>query len=174
MPELPEVETVRAGLRPVLEGHKFTFVETRRGDLRIAFPNDFVRRLTGRGVKRLWRRAKYLMAELDSGETFVIHLGMSGRIAVYADGRQRKLGKFVYPAAPADAGNGKHDHVVMQTDAPARIVFTDHRRFGLMTLIDTDRIGEHRLFKGLGVEPLSGEFDPAFLGSALKGKKTPI
>src|SRR5476649_2074248 len=172
MPELPEVETVRAGLRPVLEGHKFTHVETRRGDLRIAFPNDFVRRLTGRRVKRLWRRAKYLMAELDSGETFVIHLGMSGRIAVYCDGRERKLGTFVYPAAPPDAGAGKHDHVVMQTDAPARIIFTDHRRFGLMTLIDTDKIGEHRLFKDLGIEPLSEEFDAAYLVKTLRGKKT--
>ena len=174
MPELPEVETVCTGLRPVLEGHKFTHVETRRGDLRIPFPNDFVRRLSGRTVKRLWRRAKYLMADLDSAETFVIHLGMSGRIAVYADGRERRLGKFVYPAAPPGAGDGKHDHVVMQTAAPARIVFTDHRRFGLMTLIDTDRIDEHRLFKGLGIEPLSEGFDVTFLMRALKGKKTPI
>ncbi|MGZ5931755.1 MAG: bifunctional DNA-formamidopyrimidine glycosylase/DNA-(apurinic or apyrimidinic site) lyase [Rhizomicrobium sp.] len=174
MPELPEVETVRTGLCPVMEGHKFIHVETRRGDLRIPFPNDFVKRLTGQTVKRLWRRAKYLMAELDGGETFVIHLGMSGRIAVYADGKERKLGKFLYPAAPADAGKGKHDHVVMETDAPARIVFTDHRRFGLMTLIDTGRIDEHRLFKGLGVEPLSDEFDAAYLTKALKGKKTPI
>jgi len=157
-----------------LEGHKFTHIETRRGDLRIPFPNDFVRRLSGRKVKRLWRRAKYLMAELDSGETFVIHLGMSGRIAVYCDGRERKLGTFVYPAAPPDAGAGKHDHVVMQTDAPARIVFTDHRRFGLMTLIDTDKIGEHRLFKDLGIEPLSEGFDAAYLVKTLKGKKTPV
>ena len=174
MPELPEVETVRAGLRPVLEGHIFTSVETRRGDLRIPFPNDFVPRLTGCRVKRVWRRAKYIMAELDNGETFVVHLGMSGRIAVYADDGERKLGTFVYPAAPSDAGTGKHDHVVMATDAPARIVFTDHRRFGLMTLIETDRIDEHRLFKGLGIEPLSRQFDGAYLGNALKGKKTPI
>lgn len=174
MPELPEVETVCTGLRPVLEGHTFTHVETRRGDLRIPFPNDFVCRLTGRKVKRLWRRAKYLMAELDSGETFVIHLGMSGRIAVYADGQARKLGTFVYPATPPEAGKGKHDHVVLETDAPARIVFTDHRRFGLMTLIETDRIDAHRLFKAVGIEPLSEKFDAAFLVKALKGKKTPI
>jgi len=174
MPELPEVETVRAGLAPVLEGHAFTHVEIRRGDLRIPFPNDFVRRLTGRNVTRLWRRAKYLMAELDSGETFVIHLGMSGRIAVFADGKKRKLGTFVYPSLPSDAGLGKHDHVVMRTDAPARIVFTDHRRFGLMTLVDTLKLDEHRLFEGLGAEPLSREFDTAYLARALKGKKTPI
>ena|SRR5258706_2946224 len=174
MPELPEVETVRTGLRPVLEGYTFTSVETRRGDLRIPFPNDFVARLTGRKVVRLWRRAKYLMADLDSGETFIIHLGMSGRIAVFADGEERRLGQFVYPALPPDAGLGKHVHVVMQTDAPARIVFTDHRRFGLMTLIDTTKLEEHRLFDGLGLEPLSEEFDASHLARALEGKKTPI
>src|SRR4029079_2822604 len=86
VPELPEVETVRMGLLPVMEGHKFTHVETRRGDLRVPFPNDFVGRLTGRKVKRLWRRAKYLLGDLDSGETLVIHLGMSGRMTVYASG----------------------------------------------------------------------------------------
>jgi len=163
MPELPEVETVRTGLMPVLEGHRFVKVETRRGDLRVPFPKEFAGRLTGRRVKRLWRRAKYLLAELDHGETLVIHLGMSGRMCVYAKG-----------SGPPEAGHGKHDHVVMETDAPARIVFTDHRRFGLMTLIDTDKIDEDKLFKGLGVEPLSDRFDAAALARALKGKKTPI
>jgi formamidopyrimidine-DNA glycosylase len=157
-----------------MEGHVFTRVETRRGNLRIPFPNDFATRLTGRKVKRLWRRAKYLMAELDNGETLVIHLGMSGRIAVYSDGKERKLGQFFYPAAPPDAGKGKHDHVIMETDAPAQIVFTDHRRFGLMTVIDSDRLQEHRLFKDIGVEPLSQEFDARHLAAALKGKRTPI
>ena len=161
MPELPEVETVRMGLLPVLEGRKFVKVETRRGDLRLPFPKDFARRLTGRRVSRLWRRAKYLLAELDAGETLVIHLGMSGRMSVTA-GR------------PTPASYGKHDHVVMETDAPARIVFTDHRRFGLMTLIDTARIDNDKLFKGLGTEPLSDAFDAAYLARVLKGKKTPI
>src|SRR5437868_6962029 len=163
MPELPEVETVRLGLKPVLEGHVFTHVETRRGDLRIPFPNGFVARLTGRTVKRLRRRAKYLLADLDSAETFVIHLGMSGRMSVYAEGHERKLGQYVYEAAPSDAGQSKHDHVVLETDAPARIVFADHRRFGLMTLVDTEALTEHRLFKGLGIEPLSDAFDSAWL-----------
>jgi formamidopyrimidine-DNA glycosylase len=156
MPELPEVETVRMGLLPVLEGHKFTKVELRRGDLRVAFPKDFAKRLTGRRVVRLWRRAKYLLAELDRGETLVIHLGMSGRLSIGAEGK------------------GKHDHVVMETDAPARIVFTDHRRFGLMTLVDTAKLDADKLFKGLGVEPLSGDFDAGYLARVLKGKKTPI
>jgi formamidopyrimidine-DNA glycosylase len=174
MPELPEVETVRMGLKPVLEGHRFTQVETRRGDLRVPFPKDFAKRLTGRRVKKLWRRAKYLLADLDSGETLVIHLGMSGRMSVYAEGRTRKLGNYVYDSAPAEAGRGKHDHVVMETDAPARIVFTDHRRFGLMLLIATDELDEHPLFHGLGVEPLADEFDAAYLKRALAGKKTPV
>jgi formamidopyrimidine-DNA glycosylase len=174
VPELPEVETVMLGLQPALEGRKFTRVETRRKDLRIPFPKDFAKRLTGRRVARLWRRAKYIMAELDGGETLVIHLGMSGRMGVYAQGKERKLGQFHYPVAPGEAGAGKHDHVVFETDAPARIVFTDHRRFGLMTLVETAKLDAHKLFKGLGVEPLSDEFDAAYLGRALKSKKAPI
>jgi formamidopyrimidine-DNA glycosylase len=174
MPELPEVETVRMGLLPVLEGHKLTHVETRRSDLRVPFPPDFARRLTGRTVARLARRAKYLLAHLDDGETLVIHLGMSGRMSVYAEGRERKLGQYVYEQAPADAGRGKHDHVVFETDAPARIVFTDHRRFGLMILVKSDEIDMHPLFKGLGPEPLPDEFDAVYLSRALKGKRTPI
>ncbi|MGA9797152.1 MAG: bifunctional DNA-formamidopyrimidine glycosylase/DNA-(apurinic or apyrimidinic site) lyase [Rhizomicrobium sp.] len=172
MPELPEVETVMTGLRPALEGHRFVAVETRRKDLRIPFPKDFAKRLTGRRVKKLWRRAKYIMADLDGGETLVIHLGMSGSMSVYAQGKDRKLGAFHYERAPDEPG--KHDHVVFDTDAPARVVFNDHRRFGLMTLIETDRIEGHKLFKAIGVEPLSKDFDAAFLIAALKGKKTPI
>ena len=174
MPELPEVETVMTGLKPAFEGHRFTHVETRRGDLRIPFPKDFAKRLTGRRVTRLWRRAKYIMAELDDGETLVIHLGMSGSMSVYARGETRKLGEFYYERADDGAGKGKHDHVVFDTDAPARVVFNDHRRFGLMTLIDSDAIEEHKLFKDVGVEPLSGALDTAFLTEALKNKKTPI
>lgn len=174
MPELPEVETVRMGLQPVLEGKRFTRVEIRRGDLRVPFPKDFAKRLTGRKIARLWRRAKYLLGELDGGETLVVHLGMSGNMSVYAEGRERKLGNYLYAPARGNAGQGKHDHVVMETDAPAMIVFTDHRRFGLMTLIKTDTLDQDPLFKGLGIEPLSDEFDAAYLNAALKGKRTPI
>ena len=101
MPELPEVETVRLGLAPAMEGYTLTQVETRRGDLRVPFPKDFVARLRGRKVKHLRRRAKYILADLDSGETLVIHLGMSGRMSVYAEGKQRKLGNYVYDTPPA-------------------------------------------------------------------------
>ena len=174
MPELPEVETVRLGLAPALEGHVLTDVETRRGNLRIPFPPDFVGRTKGRTVKTLRRRAKYLLADLDSGETLVIHLGMSGRMSVYAEGKQRKLGNYVYNPAPDNAGQGKHDHVVFETNAPARIVFNDHRRFGLMTLVNTEHLEDDKLFKGMGIEPLSPKFNTAYLAKQLEGKKTPI
>jgi len=185
MPELPEVETVRLGLQPVLEGHVLSDVVTRRGDLRIPFPKDFTGRTKGRKVVALRRRAKYILADLDSGETLVIHLGMSGRMSVFslvapadadapAEGKQRRIGSYVYDKAPEGAGNGKHDHVVFETDAPARIVFNDHRRFGLMTLVDTARLDEDKLFKDIGIEPLSAGFNKAYLAKALDGKKTPI
>jgi formamidopyrimidine-DNA glycosylase len=163
VPELPEVETVKRGLQPTVEGRKFTYVETRRADLRVPFPEDFENRLTGRRVQRLWRRAKYIMAELDAGETLVIHLGMSGRITVYAKSKGWD-----------EIGRGRHDHVVFDTDAPARIVFTDHRRFGLMTIVETASLQSHKLFKDLGVEPLSKQFDAEYLKQTLRRKKTPI
>jgi len=172
MPELPEVETVRLGLSPVMEGQVLTDVQTRRGDLRIPFPKDFVARTKGRKVKKLWRRAKYLLADLDSGETLVIHLGMSGRMSVYAHGKQRRIGNYVYDKAPDSVG--KHDHVVFETDAPARIIFNDHRRFGLMTLVNTEHLDQDKLFKFIGVEPLSEKFNAAYLAKVLNGKKTPI
>ena len=173
MPELPEVETVRLGLQPALEGHVITRAQTRRGDLRIPFPTDFVRRLEGRRVVHLRRRAKYILADLDSGETLVIHLGMSGRMSVYSENRPRKLGNYLYDAAPATAGADKHDHVVLETDAPAKIVFNDHRRFGLMTLVNTAHLEEDRLFRDVGVEPLSDAFNTAYLAKVLEGNKTP-
>jgi formamidopyrimidine-DNA glycosylase len=174
MPELPEVETVRLGLQPVLEGHVITDARIRRRDLRLPFPPRFTERLKGRRVIALTRRAKYILAALDSGETLVIHLGMSGRLSVYAEGKRQRLGDYVYNPAPDGAGEGKHDHVVFETDAPARIVFNDHRRFGLMALVATDALEMDRLFKDIGIEPLSGAFNIRYLARALKGKKTPI
>src|SRR5438876_8003927 len=161
MPELPEVETVKRGLQPSVEGRRLTSVETRRGDLRAPFPEDFESRLTGRRVERLWRRAKYIMADLDGGETLVIHLGMSGRIRVYKP-------------AGEDIGRGKHDHVVFETDAPARIVLTDYPRFGLMIIVDPESVPSHTLLNTAALEPLSKQFDADYLRRVLKGKKTPI
>jgi formamidopyrimidine-DNA glycosylase len=174
MPELPEVETVRLGLLPALEGRTIIKAQTRRGDLRRPFPPRFAERISGQKVLALTRRAKYLLAAMASGETLVIHLGMSGRLSVYAEGRQRKLGNYVYNTPPQGAGLGKHDHVVFETDAPASIIFNDHRRFGLMTLIPTDGIDEDTLFKDIGVEPLSKKFNAAYLATRIEGKRTPI
>lgn len=174
MPELPEVETVKRGLESSMTGRRFTNVETRRSDLRIPFPEDFENRLTGRRVERLWRRGKYIMADLSGGETLVIHLGMSGRIAVYA-GRATGRSRVMDATMDGDAiGRGKHDHVIFFTDAPACIVFTDHRRFGLMTIAETAALDQHSFFKDLGVEPLSKQFDAKYLREALKKRKTSI
>src|SRR5437899_11774909 len=112
MPELPEVETVKRGLQPTVEGRRLTSVKTRRGDLRAPFPEDFESRLTGRRVERLWRWGKYIMADLDGGETLVIHLGMRGGIRVDS------------PAGDA-IGRGKHDNVVFATDTPPPLLFPD-------------------------------------------------
>jgi formamidopyrimidine-DNA glycosylase len=174
MPELPEVETVRKGLAPVLEHRRITRAQTRRGDLRVPFPPHFAERLSGRAVRRLSRRAKYLLADLDSGETLIMHLGMSGRFSVYAKDRALRLGNYVYEPAEPEARRGAHDHVIIETDAPAEIVFTDHRRFGLMLLVDTALLAAHPLFDGLGPEPLSRTFTTKFLQDELRRRRAPI
>ena len=115
MPELPEVETVRLGLIPAVEGHVFARVEARRVDLRVPFPPRFAERLTGRGVVGIRRRAKYLLLDLDSGETLVVHLGMSGRLTIHGAKAKVKPGAFHYKAAEDGSGEGKHDHVIFET-----------------------------------------------------------
>jgi len=138
----------------------------------VPFPPHFAERLTSRHVKRLSRRAKYILADLDSGETLVMHLGMSGRFSVHAMGRELRLGNYVYE--PAKAGRDKHDHVIIRTDAPAEIVFNDHRRFGLMLLVDTALLETHPLFEALGPEPLSTGFTAKSLEDSLRGRRTPV
>ena len=131
---------------------------------------DFAARLKGRKVIGLRRRAKYILADLDSGETLVIHLGMSGRMTVQADGKAaRKIGTYVHETSD---GVGKHDHVVIETDAPARILFNDHRRFGLMDLVETSALEDDKLFRDIGIEPLSPGFNVKHMTVALDGKKT--
>ncbi|RZJ03201.1 MAG: bifunctional DNA-formamidopyrimidine glycosylase/DNA-(apurinic or apyrimidinic site) lyase [Brevundimonas sp.] len=165
MPELPEVETVRRGLQPVLEGATLSRVRQNRPDLRFPFPDRFPARLDGAVVKRIDRRAKYLLMPLSTGETWVTHLGMTGRFTL--DGRQ--LGEFEEPAPIA----GKHEHVsfcATQGKATHRIGFADARRFGFMGLIPTDQIETHPWFKGLGPEPLGNGFSGAHLAEAFAGK----
>ena len=166
MPELPEVETVRRGLVPTLEGARLIRVEARRPDLRFPFPERFVERLEGRRIEALKRRAKYLLAELDSGETLVMHLGMSGSFRV--EGAE-PIGEFHYDRSKAPA----HDHVVFHVDG-ARVVYNDPRRFGYMTLIETRALDRHALFRDIGMEPLGEAFGPGALAAALEGARTPL
>jgi formamidopyrimidine-DNA glycosylase len=174
MPELPEVETVRRGLEPALTGHALSRVMVKRPDLRVAFPPRFAERLLGRRVARLHRRAKYLLLDFDNGETLVMHMGMSGRFTIHGAKAPAKPGGFHFNTPEDGCGNGKHDHVVFETEEGTRIVFTDHRRFGLMTLETTATLDGVPMFAGLGPEPLDESFTPAVLSAALRGKRTPI
>jgi formamidopyrimidine-DNA glycosylase len=174
MPELPEVETIRLALVPVLSGRRFVRVEARRKDLRVALPRNFAPRLVGRRVLVLRRRAKYLLVDLDNSETLVVHLGMSGRFSVHRHRTANVPGQFTHIMPIGGSGAGKHDHVVFETDAGARIVFTDHRRFGLMILEKTHKLDRNPLFAGLGPEPLDPAFTPAVLDSLVEGKRAPI
>ncbi len=166
MPELPEVETVRRGLTSAMEGVVIERVEVNRPDLRWPFPDRMTDRLSGKRVNRLWRRSKYIMIDLSSGETLLIHLGMSGRMIVSGD----PLGQFVHNH-PAPA---KHDHVVFHMANGARVTFNDPRRFGAMDLLATDAADQHKLLSSLGPEPLSNDFHEDHLISAFRNKNTPV
>ena len=166
MPELPEVETVRRGLAPAMEGAVIARAEVNRPDLRWPFPPDMAGRLQGQRVTRLRRRSKYILADLASGESLLIHLGMSGRMLVSGD----PLGVFVH-THPAPE---KHDHVVLHMQNGARITFNDPRRFGMMDLLDTEGADRHRLLAQLGPEPLGNEFHEAHLVAAFRGRMTPV
>ena len=166
MPELPEVETVRRGLLPVMEGQAIAHAQVNRPDLRWPFPPGLADRLTGQRVLALRRRSKYLLADLSSGESLLIHLGMSGRMLVSG----APLGVFHHDH-PAPQ---KHDHVVLTMDSGTRITFNDARRFGAMDLVDTALAEAHPLLAALGPEPLGNAFDESYLTAALKGRRTPI
>jgi len=166
MPELPEVETVRRGLAPVMEGAKIATVQVNRPDLRWPFPENMAARLTGTTVLALRRRSKYILCDLSSGESLLIHLGMSGSMLITGD----PLGNF----APDHPAPKKHDHVIINMDNGARITFNDPRRFGAMDLLDTATAEAHKLLAALGPEPLGNTFDETYLAAALKGRKSPI
>ena len=171
MPELPEVETVRRGLAPAMEGARFVKVEAHRPDLRRPLPNDFAGRLEGKTVTALRRRAKYLLAELSSGDVLVMHLGMSGSFRVgREEGGEGTPGAFHYPRSEARA----HDHVVFHMSSGTRITFNDPRRFGLMLLVPADELAGHPLMKKVGPEPLDRGFDAAVLARACAGKATSL
>lgn len=166
MPELPEVETVRRGLLPALEGARIVNAAVNRPDLRWPFPDNMSKRLTGARVTALRRRSKYILADLDTGETLLVHLGMSGRMTVSGD----PLGQFHHEHPTPE----KHDHVVLDTDNGARITFNDARRFGAMDLMDTATQDTHWLLREIGPEPLGNDFNEAHLIAAFTGKRSPV
>ncbi len=166
MPELPEVETVRRGLAPSMEGTVIAQAHVNRPDLRWPFPDRMAERLSGQTVLQLRRRSKYILADLSSGETLLIHLGMSGRMTVSGD----PLGRFVHDHPSPE----KHDHVVFDMANGARVTFNDPRRFGAMDLLPTDGWETHKLLAGIGPEPLGNTFTPDHLIDAFKGRNTPV
>jgi formamidopyrimidine-DNA glycosylase len=170
MPELPEVETVRRGLQPVMEGSKIVKAEVRRKDLRFPFQKDFAARLTGQTVTGLGRRAKYLMADLASGDVLLMHLGMSGSFRVILDEERKAPGQFHHPRSEERA----HDHVVFHMSSGAAVIFNDPRRFGYMKIIARTAFDDEPLLRGLGPEPLGNEFDAKMLARSCANKKTSL
>ena len=175
MPELPEVETVMRGLIPVLVGRSIADVNLRRSGLRFPFPANFAARLKGRRVLGLRRRAKYILVNLDDGQCLLVHLGMTGRFTVLGgSSHPQNLGEFYFEPGAADTGSGPHDHVVITLDNGVRVVYTDHRRFGVMDLLHENELASHRLLKDIGVEPLGNEFSGEYLAHAFKKKSAPL
>jgi len=170
MPELPEVETVRRGLAPAMEGARFTRVEARRRDLRWPLPKDFAKRLQGTMVDGLGRRAKYLLADLSSGDVLVMHLGMSGSFRVSHDGSELAPGNY-HHERPKHA---VHDHVVFHMSNGATVTFNDPRRFGSMKLVPRAKLEQEPLLRLIGPEPLGNEFDARMLAKACAGKKASL
>ncbi|GLQ35669.1 formamidopyrimidine-DNA glycosylase [Amylibacter marinus] len=161
MPELPEVETVRRGLTPAMQGQVIARADIRRPDLRWPFPDNMAARLIGARVDSLRRRSKYILLDLDRGETLLIHLGMSGRM-------------IIAPPTPTPQDPAKHDHVVLDMANGTRISFNDPRRFGAMDLIDTKTLDQHKLIKNIGPEPLGNAFNDSYLFENLSRRKSPI
>ena len=166
VPELPEVETVRRGLEPVMTDRKILNANVRRPDLRWPFPERMAERLTGARILRLRRRAKYVLADLDRGETLLIHLGMSGRMLIQG----KAPGVFHQEITPLE----KHDHVVFDMEGDMRVVFNDPRRFGAMDLFSTDAEATQPLLAKLGPEPLSNAFSGLYLFDAFRHKRSPV
>lgn len=170
MPELPEVETVRCGLLPALEGHRIARAELRRDGLRWPFPPDMAQRLSGATVLHLRRRSKYLLADLDTGESLLVHLGMSGRMVVSGFAAAHVPGQFHFDHPALE----KHDHVLLHMENGARITFNDPRRFGAMDICATGALDMHPLLARIGPEPLGNEFNTTYLLHRLAGRKSSI
>ena len=171
MPELPEVETVKRGLSPVLEGRTITLARTQRPDLRFPFPKNFSRRIINRRVNSVKRRSKYILVQLNSGETLLMHLGMSGRFTItqHAQSSKHKI-DFTHKVETKQ----KHDHVIFHTDDGSVITYNDPRRFGFMTLFKTNQETREKLLKKLGPEPNTSAFTGAYLYTRLGTSKRTI
>jgi len=170
MPELPEVETVRRGLLPAMEGQRIAQAELRREGLRWPFPPDMAARLSGARVLHLRRRSKYILADLDTGESLIIHLGMSGRMVISGLEAAHVPGQFHFDHPAIE----KHDHVLFHMENGARVTFNDPRRFGAMDICPTATLAAHPLLASIGPEPLSNEFQADYLARRLSGRKTSI
>ncbi|WP_445501999.1 bifunctional DNA-formamidopyrimidine glycosylase/DNA-(apurinic or apyrimidinic site) lyase [Microvirga sp. G4-2] len=170
MPELPEVETVRRGLEPAMVGARFTKVLQRRPDLRFPFPERFTERLEGQEVRALGRRAKYLLADLSSGEVLIMHLGMSGRFLVTQGGATRMPGEFHHDHGAL----GAHDHVIFRLSNGTSVTYNDARRFGFMDLVPRSEIETCKHFAGMGIEPLGNELSGETIADLFAGKRTPL
>lgn len=161
MPELPEVETVRRGIAPVLEGARLVKVMARRKDLRIPIPPNFSSELTGKKILKISRRSKYILIYIEQGPVVILHLGMSGKVTLYSLG-------------DGTAELGKHDHLVFDTDNGMRMVYNDPRRFGLVTFAEPDVLDDHPLLASMGPEPLSNSFHADYLAEKFAMRKSPI
>lgn len=173
MPELPEVETVCRGLEGAMVGNAFIKVEQRRPNLRFPFPPDFTDRLTGATVTGITRRAKFILAALDSGEVLLMHLGMSGRFTIL-ENLASTPGRFYHARDNQPAGGARHDHVVFEMSGGATVVYNDPRRFGFMSLERQDQLSASRHLHALGPEPLGPEFTDRYLATALAGRQTSL
>ncbi len=174
MPELPEVETVKRGLEPVLLGRRIKAVTLRRKDLRFPFPPDFAANLQGAKVQALVRRAKYILIDFDNSQTLIAHLGMTGRFTAFNAQGSANLGAFYFETGAGERADGPHDHVVFDLDDGSKLVYSDPRRFGMMDLVKTAELHQHKLLKGLGVEPLGNELSSHYLVGKFRNKAAPL
>ncbi|HVK91083.1 MAG TPA: DNA-formamidopyrimidine glycosylase family protein, partial [Mycoplana sp.] len=173
MPELPEVETVRRGLAPVMEGAVIAHAELRRPDLRFPFPVRFAEVISGQKVVSLGRRAKYLLIDLEGGDVIIAHLGMSGSFRVADAANEATPGDFHIPRGKDE----RHDHVVLHLDTAkgrCRVIYNDPRRFGFMDLARRERLAEHPYLRDLGEEPTGNALDAVYLATRLRGKSQPL
>ncbi|MEN0041308.1 MAG: DNA-formamidopyrimidine glycosylase family protein, partial [Pseudomonadota bacterium] len=174
MPELPEVETVRRGLAPVMEGAVIDRLELRRADLRFPFPDDFANASAGRRIAALSRRAKYLLMDLDDGTVVIMHLGMSGSFRTLEGAGEAQPGNFHHEKSRDEAHDHVTFHLTTASGSPARVVYNDPRRFGFMLSTPRSELDVHPSFIALGVEPVGNALDADYLATRFAGKNVPL